>query len=704
MTTVQFYTPEIVRVIEAPASATLANRPGFTVVLQPQLPSDVRQSDKLAVKVDDRGRVSFTTAAGDPLFAEKGTYFAPCEDGPNKSFRIKQEFTLARDEKIFGFGQMQNGHLNQRGQALDLKNRNMNVAIPFLHSSKGYGVFWNHFSPMTFVDNASGAHMDCTDTCLDYFFILGGSAEGVVQGMRKLTGQVPMLPLWAYGYWQSRERYMTQAELLEVVAKYRQLGVPLDCIVQDWQYWGDAPNWNAMQFKKEIFPDPKGMVDEVHRQHAKIMVVAWPGFGPETAQYKEFDAANMLLNFRTWPPETFAKPYDAYNPAARERYWDYLNRGVFSLGVDGLWLDSTEPDHIDVKDEDYDAPTHLGTLRSVHNAFPIAHVQGVDEHWRKTNPAKRVVLLTRSASAGQQRCGSSTWSGDIQSTWDSLARQIPAALGFALSGNPSWNSDIGGFFAGRYKGPQDPAFQELYIRWLQFACFTPLMRSHGTNHPREIYQFGARGEAVFDTIEKYIRLRYSLLPYIYATAWDVSRHGGSFMRPLVMEYPELHQVADQYLFGKSLLVAPVVTAGAKQRAVALPPGGWVDFWTKEAVAGGQTIRRPVTLDVLPLYVKAGAILPIGPDVQYAGEKPWDRLTLNVYPGADGQFTLYEDSGDGYEYERGAYSEIPMTWDDSARKLTIGARSGEFPGMLRERRFHVFGKDVAYRGEPVVVAE
>jgi alpha-D-xyloside xylohydrolase len=315
----------------------------------------------------------------------------------------------------------------------------------------------------------------------------------------------------------------------------------------------------------------------------------------------------------------------------------------------------------------------------------------VAEHWRKTNPAKRVVLLTRSASAGQQRYGAATWSGDVQSTWDALAKQIPAALNFAMSGQPYWNSDIGGFFAGRYTGPSDPAFQELYIRWMQFACFSPVMRSHGTNHPREIYQFGTRGDAAFDILEKYIRLRYTLLPYLYATAWDASRHGGSFMRPMVMDYPgveSLAQLTDQYLFGRSLLVAPVVSAGAAERGVVLPPGVWYDFWTNERLEGGITIQRATPLDLIPLYVKAGTILPLGPDVQYATEKPWDHLMLRVYPGADGSFTLYEDECDGYRYEQGAFTTIAMEWSDAAGTLQIGERKGSFDGVLKRRTFEV----------------
>jgi alpha-D-xyloside xylohydrolase len=390
-----------------------------------------------------------------------------------------------------------------------------------------------------------------------------------------------------------------------------------------------------------------------------------------------------------------------------------LNKGVFQLGTDAWWLDSSEPDHINTKESDYDQPTFLGSYRRVLNAFPLEHIRGVYEHQRKTTEEKRVVILTRSAFAGQQRFGSCNWSGDVLSDWGVFRKQIAAGLGLSLSGIPYWNTDIGGFFAGRYVkggGARNPDFQELYVRWLQFAAFTPMMRSHGTEIPREIFQFGQRGDQAFDVQEKYINLRYSLLPYLYATAWDVTAHSGSIMRALYLDFPgdrHADTTGNEYMFGKSLLVCPVTEKGAAVQPVYLPSGTlWYDFWTGDTVQGGRTVDKAVPIDVMPLYVRAGSILPWGPKVQYAEEKPWDDLEIRVYPGADGQFTLYEDEHNSYNYEKGVRSEIRFQWNDKTRVLTIDDRKGSFPGMLSARKFNVVvgkvRKTVEYKGQAVNV--
>jgi alpha-D-xyloside xylohydrolase len=342
---------------------------------------------------------------------------------------------------------------------------------------------------------------------VDYYFIYGKNADGVVAGMRNLTGKVPMIPLWTYGFWQSKERYKSQDELVDVVKKYRDLKVPLDGIIQDWQYWGNNYQWNAMDFISPDFPDAKKMIQNIHDMNAHLSVSIWSSFGPMTNQYREMDKKGMLFNFNTWPesgrevwPPDMNYPsgvrvYDAYNPEARNIYWKYLNKGVFSLGVDTWWMDSTEPDHLSQKPEDLDTKTYLGSFRKVRNAYPLMTVGGVYDHQRETTSDKRVFILTRSAFAGQQRYAANTWSGDVNSSWESLRNQVPAGLNFSLTGNPNFNSDIGGFFAGVYKrngGAKNPMFQELYVRWLQYGTFTPMMRSHGTDVPREIYQFGKK--------------------------------------------------------------------------------------------------------------------------------------------------------------------------------------------------------------------
>ncbi|GHT40063.1 hypothetical protein FACS189437_05100 [Bacteroidia bacterium] len=400
------------------------------------------------------------------------------------------------------------------------------------------------------------------------------------------------------------------------------------------------------------------------------------------------------------------------HPEARDIYWDHLNKGLFSLGMDGWWMDSTEPDHLDFKPQDMDNQTYLGSFRKVRNAYPLMAVGGVYDHQRAATSDKRVFILTRSAFAGQQRYGANTWSGDVQATWGDLARQVTAGLNFSLCGIPHWNSDIGGFFLGSYpRRLEDPGYHELYIRWLQFGAFNPMMRSHGADAPREIWQFGQKGDRIYDVIEKYINLRYSLLPYTYSVSWDVTANRSSMMRALVMDFKddkEIWNINDQYMFGKSLLVCPVVNSlytqetgsgrnvtrttdysAVKSRTVYLPKGAyWYDFWTNEKLTGGKTIERESPIDIIPLYVKAGAIIPFGPEVQYSGEKKWDDLEIRVYKGSNGAFVLYEDEFDNYNYEQGKYTGIRFEWKDSSRTLTISDRKGDYNGMLQQRNFRI----------------
>jgi len=545
---VQFYSPEIVRVLKYPEGKTLektslsvvktADKTDLKIV---ESPNEVTlTSSKIKVELNLlTGRVRFSDLKGVQFFTEKdyGAQFTPTLDVKKESFLVRQAFLLDKDEAIYGLGQQQNGRLNQRGQRNVLKQENTKVAIPFFQSVKGYGIFWDNYAPTTFTDNLQELSFESLGDDADYYFMYGGNADGVVARMRELTGQAPMIPLWGFGYLQSKERYKTQFETVEVIEKYRALKVPIDGVVQDWQYWGNDSNWNAMSFDAKSFPRPQEMVDKIHSMNAHLMIVAWPGFGPKTPQYKELLSKKMMIDFDTWPPKSGTKPYDVYNPTARSIYWDYLNKGVFSLNTDAWWLDSSEPDHINVKPADFEQPTYLGSYNSVINAFPLQHIKGVYENQRKTTSDKRVFILTRSAFAGQQRFGANSWSGDIVSSWETLQKQVPAALNFSMTGLPYWNADIGGFFLWNYKNPlQNKNYQELYVRWVQFGTFTPMMRSHGTDAPREIYQFGERGNWKFDAIEKYIHLRYQLLPYIYSTAWGVTSRSESFMRALVMDF------------------------------------------------------------------------------------------------------------------------------------------------------------------------
>ncbi len=718
---VKFYSPTIVRVLKSPLGNAEAKK-SLSVIKTPEK-TDLKTVENAnevtvssaAVKVVYNGltgKITFLDSKGNLLFTEKenGVQFTPRLDASKQSYTVQQAFVLDKNEAIYGLGQQQNGKLNQRNQQVLLKQDNMKVAIPYFLSVKGYGVFWDNYSPTTFSDTDQATSFESMGDCADYYFMYGKTGTGVVAQMRDLTGQAPMFPLWTYGFWQSRERYKSQFELVEVVKKYRSLKVPLDGIIQDWRYWGVKDSmWNGMVFDPKTFPAPQAMIDSVHQMNTHIMIVAWPGFGPQTKQFADFKDKNMQINFSTWPPRGGAKPYDVYNPSARDLYWDYLNKGVFSLGNDSWWLDSAEPDHVNPKDVDFDQPTYLGSYRSVTNAFPLMHTKGVYEHQRATTSDKRVYILTRSAFAGQQRHGANTWSGDVRSTWETLQKQIPAALNFSLSGIPYWNADIGGFFAKNFgsNGTKNPEFQELYVRWLQFATFTPMMRSHGSILPREIYQFGKAGDWAYDAIAKNINFRYKLLPYLYSTAWKVTSESASIINalPLMFNDEKVRDINDEFMFGNSILVAPVINpmytgkkdakvyadfSAIKSRKVYLPGGNdWFDFWTGLKMKGGQEITRETPIDITPLYIKAGTILPLGPTVQFANEKKWDNLEVRVYPGANGEFMLYEDENDNYNYEKGIYSTITLKWNEQSRTLTIGERKGSFPGMIQNRTFKVY---------------
>jgi alpha-D-xyloside xylohydrolase len=744
------FTKESLSVIKKPQTIKLAiNQQGDVVSLK---------SDKLKVDVNMKsGKISYSTLAGEPLLSEKelGTAFIGFNDAGVNTYNVYQSFLLDKDEAIYGLGQQQQGKMVQRNLKLNMIQGNTDDYIPFFLSAKGYGLFWDNYSPTIFEDTPENTSFksDVGD-CIDYYFMYGSNADGVIAQMRDLTGQAPMFPLWTYGYWQSKERYKSQDELVGVVKKYRELGVPLDGIIQDWQYWGNNYLWNATDFLNPEFYNPQKMVDDVHSLNAHMIISIWNSFGPQTLPYKELDKIGALMNISTWPQSGSEKwppnpdypsgvrVYDPYNPAARDIYWKYLNKGIFSLGMDGWWMDSSEPDHFDWKPSDFDYKTYLGSFRKVRNAFPLMTVGGLSQHQRSVSSDKRVFILTRSAFAGQQRYGANTWSGDVVASWSALKNQISAGLNFSLCGIPYWNSDLGGFFLWNFKkGLNDPDYRELYARWIQFGTFCPMMRSHGTDAPREIYQFGKKGDKVYDVIEKYIDLRYCLLPYIYATSWDVTAHQSSMMRALVMDFAvdkKSLDINDEYMFGKSILVCPVTQpmysknqvqgtdttkvedySTVKTKMVYLPTGiDWYDYWTGEKIAGGQTVSKEVPLDIIPLYIKAGTILPIGPKVQYATEKKWDDLEIRIYEGANGEFTLYEDENDNYNYEKGAYSTITLSWDNTKKALTIGDLKGTFPGMISERKFNIvliaknksegskasskFDKEAVFTGRKLVV--
>ena len=687
-------------------------------------------------------------AKGRTLLREGKHSFEACNSGADRgAWQVAQSFTLDKEEAIYGLGTWQNGKMNRRGEHKRMEQSNLEDFQNVLQSIKGWGIYWDNYSPTQFDDDNQGMRLTSeVGRAIDYYFMFGGSADGVIAQMRHLTGNVPMFPLWTFGYWQSKERYKTAAETEGVVSRYRQLQVPLDGIIQDWQYWGSNYLWNAMDFLAEDFADGEQMIKNIHSQHAHFMISVWASFGPHTKAYRQLDEQGLLFDFETWPQSGLShiwpprtdypsgvRVYDAFSQKARDIYWQNLKR-LYDMGTDGWWMDSTDPDFFNPREADYahKAGDGNGTWRSLRNAFPLATVKGVYEHQRATSPQtqKRVFIMTRSAFAGQQHYGSNMWSGDVTSSWDMLRKQIPAGLSFTLTGNPNFNTDIGGFFCGAYNtmgpgsAPRNPQFQELYVRWMQYGLFCPIFRSHGADAPREIWQFGQKGEPVYDAIEDMIRLRYRLIPYLYSTAHQVTSHDESYLRPLFSDFASDKRVwnmTDELMFGRSILAAPIVepqytvtdsiAPDWKQPKTAvkyLPKGTrWYDFWTNQTYKGGQDINLQTALNRVPMFVRAGSILPLGSVMQYTGQQAWDKLEIRVYPGADGTFTLYEDEGDNYNYEQGVFSTITFSWDESRQVLTIGSRQGSFPGMLNSRLFHVVwpdgtSKDIKYEGEEITV--
>jgi alpha-D-xyloside xylohydrolase len=706
---IRFYSPETVRIIKSPSGIPF-RKESFSVVKQPETtPLEYTRTGNILQLKSRSLIVSFNFLTGSlaffdldsrPLLTEKDRYHtsSPCE----------QTFLLEEQEAIYGLGQQQDGFMNRRGQSVFLVQENTKIAIPFFQSVKGYGLFWDNYSATRFTDDSTGtAFSSEKGDAVDYYFLYGKSMDGTVACMRDLTGQAPLFPLWTWGYWQSRERYTSGQELVGTVRRYRDLKIPLDGIIQDWQYWStDNAYWNALEFGNPEFPDPPQMIKDIHQLHAHTIFSVWPSFGPKTKPYHRLKEKGLLLDFESFPAEDSVLVYDAFHPEARAIYWDFMNKNLFSIGIDGWWLDATEAEYIRITENQMDQAVGSSIFRNVRNAFPLLSIRGVYENERKVSEEKRVYILTRSAFAGQQRYASTSWSGDIDGDWETFRKQIPAGLNFSLCAIPYWNTDIGGFWV-RDNSSANADYRELYVRWLQFGAFTPMMRSHGTNTPREIWQFGQKGDWAYDAIEKYIRLRYRLLPYHYSLSWEVSARSGSIMRMLSMDFPQdkkVHDMGTEYLYGRSILVVPVTQAfyskGEKANSsidfsrtqtcpVYLPRGtDWYDFWTEEKLSGGSDLLRETPVDIIPLYIKAGSILPLGENVQYASESNWENLELRIYPGADAEFVLYEDERDNYNYEKGYCSTIQFKWDDSAHTLTVGNRLGEFPGMLEKRNFRV----------------
>jgi alpha-D-xyloside xylohydrolase len=739
------------------------------------------------------GQLSFADYSGKIFLSEKsGTHkLTPDSIMGEPCFIVEQGFESPADEYLFGLGQFQDGHYNIRGVSRRLTQVNSQIAIPFIYSSKGYGLLWHQYGLTDFnpadnfitlekqeksvqgdnqvaeVTTTSGTQKlsqhqsfykglftvpeegiysiflnlgdmgnrhfvvidgkPCLDQSnmwlpptagalvhlkagehhvqlicksdnkptlswklqdnfttfrsphakmIDYLVFYGPSADTVIASYRNMSGNAPLFPLWAYGFWQCRERYTSAAHLVETVKEFRKRNLPMDVIVQDWQYWG-TNGWGVPQFDEKNYPNPSEFIKELHDLNAHFNISIWSNPDKNSTIGKEYVAKNRFIPNTKW--------LDYFNPETRIEYWNTLNRNMFLNGVDSWWMDAVEPENDALKGE----KTYMGPGDFFRLTYPLMVSQSVYEGQREVTADKRVCILTRSAFLGQQRYGIINWSGDVGCEWDTYKRQIVAGLNFTITGFPYWTTDIGGFFRPGPSQYTDEKFHELLIRWYQWGTFNPIFRMHGYQTETEPWKYG---QEVEERMRKMLNLRYRLLPYIYSEAWQVTHSGSTIMRPMIMDFNGDTAAVNrqyQYMFGQALLVAPVTEAGISEWNVYLPKSsGWYDFWNGKYFEGGQTIKTNAPIDKIPLYVKAGSILPMGKLMQYSGEKPADTLEVRVYKGANGTFTLYEDEKDNYNYEKGVYAEIIFTWDDVKSKLSISNRNGSFPEMLKERIFNI----------------
>jgi alpha-D-xyloside xylohydrolase len=652
-----------------------------------------------------RGNLTYSTVGGESLLREFDA--VPRTNEPDvvnglKTYHAADRFAPVATEGFYGLGQHQNGMFNYRGATVELAQNNTDVAIPLLLSSKGYALMWNTASE-TQVDNRFPLSLKLTSLAgdsIDYYFIYGPEFDEIIRSYRSMTGHTPMLPKWSYGLFQSKDRYISQQEILDVAGRYRQDHIPLDAIVQDWYWWkteGD-PVFNSN------YTDVPAELKTLHDEHIHAMISVWGLFDPQSDNFKAI--AQQHFDVPT------AHVYDATNPAARDFYWQNLPGKLFAQGWDAFWLDSAEPEEYWPHYGDAilnNKQLFIGNGALYTNIFPLLHTTGVQDHWRATTDRKRVFLLTRSAFLGQQRVGAAVWSGDVYSTFWALNHQVAAGLNFALSGYPYWTTDIGGYWPPNGSVFSDPDYQELYARWFEYGAFCSIFRTHGHREHNELWAY----PQVEPILIEYDKLRYRLMPYIYSLAWRVHNDDYTMQRPLVMDWredPKVRDLGDQFMFGPALLVNPVLKQGATHRDVYLPAAQWYDFWTGEQSPGGQEVEAAAPLDRMPIYVRAGSILPMGPEIEYADEKPDGPIELRVYTGADGAFDLYGDEGDNYDYEKGAHAVIPMHWSEAEHELTIGDRVGSYPGMQGEIKFdivwvsrnHGAGEQVESRPDRIVV--
>ncbi len=776
--TIDFITPNIVRVRWTPDGTVTDNATGVCVypktdVKVNELKSGkltIYSSDSLEVTVDSRGGVTFTDPIAkrillkesvnvprkfEKVAQEKIIYdetSAHMEETANGKVTVKDilsrdtigmrqrfaiTFDMSGDEALYGLGQQMEDYVNLLGKTLYLTQHNLKVFIPMMVSTAGYGLLFDAGCSMKFDSKDKGTGMKIGETSsgfettltmeaantVDYYFIKGAMPENVVEGYRYLTGNVQMMPRYIFGYVQSKERYVSSDDIINTLKEYRRRHVPIDVIVQDWNYWPQG--WGYMKMNRDYYPDPKALADSVHAYDAKLMVSIWanPQYCPEE---EDFRSKGLMLEHSV---------YDAFSPEGRDLYWQYANDEFFSNGFDCWWCDSSEPLDGDWNQmpgpengRPYSWDDHerrwrlndevlseaLGAERAC--LYSLNHAKGIYEHQRAATDRKRVVNLTRSSFAGQQRYATASWNGDTYASWDSFKKQIPGSINYFATGSPYWTTDIGCFFVkssprwfqkGEFpEGVKDDAYKEFYTRMFQWGTFLPILRSHGTETPREIWHFGESGSPYYDAILDMIKLRYSMLPYIYSMANAQTRSGYSMARPLAFDFPKdrkVYDIKDQYMFG-DIMACPVTDPGVVSRDVYLPAGtDWYDFWTGRRLVGGEKISADAPINRLPLFVKAGSIIPTTAPAEYADAAAGQPITIDIYPGKDAEFTLYDDAGDTYDFEKGEFSRIKMTWDDTKNELTLSAPEGTYPQAPKSRKMTIRiagkSKTISYQNKP-----
>ena len=689
--------PDVVHIVAAaqgtPVGASPAT-PWIATAYSPQKYEVTRtdgrvtvRTPKLSVEIDlNGGLLRFLDPSGKPMLQESPRVprrYVPQSVNGEAVFRVEQRFYPDALEGIYGLGQHQGGAFDQRGTVVELAQANTNVAIPLFVSTRGYGLLWNTAAKSCF-DNRFPTELklsaDAADA-IDYYVFYGPSIDRIIQLYRTMTGHAPLFGRWAYGFVQSKDRYRSAKELLDIATEYRERRVPLDFIVQDWFWWQRQGDPEYADSYLNPWPDVPTALRKLHDDDIHAMISVWSKLDPSSHNYQEMQRLGLLV--------PGADVYDATNPAAREYYWKNLVGVKFAEGWDGFWLDSSEPEIWNGQSDAVLAAFELsiGNGARYTNVFPLMHCGGVHDHWRKTTDRKRVFILTRSGFLGQQRYATTVWSGDVIGSWMTFRRQIAAGLNFQMSGLPYWTTDIAGYGWPYERDTRDPDYQELYVRWFQYGVFCPILRTHGhrTNDTNELFSYGPQTA----TLIAYDQLRYRLLPYIYSLAWRVTRDDYTLQRGLPMDWPEdprVRDIGDQFMFGPALLVAPVLEPGATQREVYLPrAAAWYDFWSGTRIAAGNTLEAPAPLERIPVFVRAGSIVPLGPLVQNAVVHP-DLLEVRVYPGADGDFEWYSDAGDTYDYEHGVHRIVPIHWDDATRTLTLAGSPNRYPGM--PERVHI----------------